>query len=104
MQLSAARAWSLMYGVGRAREAGPAWALALQLAAQLGDRFLLRRDAAAIQRTHVLLHLAQFQPQVPCRMETGEVVAREAFHAAHQQRQGVARRQHRRRAAAGRQT
>ena len=43
MQLSAARAWSLMYGVGRAREAGPAWALALQLAEQLGDAdYLLR--------------------------------------------------------------
>jgi hypothetical protein len=26
MQLSAALGWSLMYGVGRAREAGPAWA------------------------------------------------------------------------------
>src|SRR5262249_37167504 len=25
MQLSAALGWSLMYGVGRAREAGPAW-------------------------------------------------------------------------------
>ncbi|WP_225117853.1 winged helix-turn-helix domain-containing protein [Bradyrhizobium sp. BRP22] len=43
MQLSAARAWSLMYGVGRAREAGPAWTLALQLAEQLGDTdYLLR--------------------------------------------------------------
>ncbi|RZN35204.1 transcriptional regulator [Bradyrhizobium sp. Leo121] len=43
MQLSAAHAWSLMYGVGRAREAGPAWALALQLAEQLGDAdYLLR--------------------------------------------------------------
>jgi len=37
MQLSAARGWSLMYGVGRAREAGPAWAATLQLAEQLGD-------------------------------------------------------------------
>ncbi|WP_315767026.1 MULTISPECIES: ATP-binding protein [unclassified Bradyrhizobium] len=43
MQLSAARGWSLMYGVGRAREAGPAWATALQLAEQLGDSdYLLR--------------------------------------------------------------
>lgn len=43
MQLSAAHAWSLMYGVGRVREAGPAWALTLQLAEQLGDGdYLLR--------------------------------------------------------------
>jgi tetratricopeptide (TPR) repeat protein len=43
MQLSAARGWSLMYGVGRAREAGPAWAVTLQLAEQLGDSdYLLR--------------------------------------------------------------
>jgi predicted ATPase/DNA-binding winged helix-turn-helix (wHTH) protein len=43
MQLSAARGWSLMYGVGRVREAGPAWALTLQIAEQLGDRdYLLR--------------------------------------------------------------
>src|SRR3954447_24885808 len=43
MQLSAARGWSLMYGVGGAREAGPAWAATLQLAEQLGDRdYLLR--------------------------------------------------------------
>ncbi|MBR0782219.1 winged helix-turn-helix domain-containing protein [Bradyrhizobium iriomotense] len=43
MQLSAARGWSLMYGVGRAREAGPAWVATLQLAEQLGDRdYLLR--------------------------------------------------------------
>lgn len=43
MQLSAARGWSLMYGVGRAREAGPAWATTLQLAEQLGDSdYLLR--------------------------------------------------------------
>jgi predicted ATPase/DNA-binding winged helix-turn-helix (wHTH) protein len=43
MQLSAARGWSLMYGVGRAREAGPAWAATLQLAEQLGDGdYLLR--------------------------------------------------------------
>jgi predicted ATPase len=31
MQLSAALAWSLMYGVGRAREAGAAWATTLEL-------------------------------------------------------------------------
>lgn len=37
MQLSAARGWSLMYGVGRAREARPAWAETLRLAEQLGD-------------------------------------------------------------------
>jgi hypothetical protein len=43
MQLSAALAWALMYGVGRAREAGPAWLATLQLAEQLGDRdYLLR--------------------------------------------------------------
>uniref|UniRef100_A0A939M8R2 Winged helix-turn-helix domain-containing protein n=2 Tax=Bradyrhizobium barranii subsp. barranii TaxID=2823807 RepID=A0A939M8R2_9BRAD len=43
MQLSAALGWSLMYGVGRAREAGPAWAATLQLAEQLGDSdYLLR--------------------------------------------------------------
>ncbi len=43
MQLSAALAWSLMYGVGRAREAGPAWSTTLQLAEQLADRdYLLR--------------------------------------------------------------
>jgi predicted ATPase/DNA-binding winged helix-turn-helix (wHTH) protein len=38
MQLSAALGWSLMYGVGRAREAGPAWATTLELADQLEDR------------------------------------------------------------------
>jgi predicted ATPase len=37
MQLSAALGWSLMYGVGRAREAGPAWATTLGLAEMLGD-------------------------------------------------------------------
>jgi predicted ATPase/DNA-binding winged helix-turn-helix (wHTH) protein len=37
MQLSAALGWSLMYGVGRAREAGPAWARTLALAERLGD-------------------------------------------------------------------
>ncbi|OAF19390.1 ATP-binding protein [Bradyrhizobium neotropicale] len=37
MQLSAARGWSLMYGVGRGREAGPAWAATLRLAEQLDD-------------------------------------------------------------------
>jgi predicted ATPase/DNA-binding winged helix-turn-helix (wHTH) protein len=43
MQLSAARGWSLMYGVGRAREAGPAWTETLRLAEQLGDNdYLLR--------------------------------------------------------------
>jgi predicted ATPase/DNA-binding winged helix-turn-helix (wHTH) protein len=43
MQLSAAQGWSLMYGVGRAREAGPAWAVTLQLAEQLRDSdYLLR--------------------------------------------------------------
>jgi len=43
MQLLAARGWSLMYGVGRAREAGPAWAATLQLAEQLDNRdYLLR--------------------------------------------------------------
>jgi predicted ATPase len=38
MQLSAALAWSLMYGVGRAREAGPAWTTTLELAEGLDDR------------------------------------------------------------------
>jgi predicted ATPase/DNA-binding winged helix-turn-helix (wHTH) protein len=38
MQLSRALAWSLMYGVGRAREAGPAWATTLELAERLDDR------------------------------------------------------------------
>ena len=38
MQLSWALGWSLMYGVGRAREAGPAWATTLDLAEQLDDR------------------------------------------------------------------
>jgi tetratricopeptide (TPR) repeat protein len=43
MQLSAARGWSLMYGVGRAREAGPAWTATLELAERLGDNdYLLR--------------------------------------------------------------
>jgi predicted ATPase/DNA-binding winged helix-turn-helix (wHTH) protein len=37
MQLSAALGWSLMYGVGRAREAGPAWTTTLALAEKLGD-------------------------------------------------------------------
>jgi predicted ATPase/DNA-binding winged helix-turn-helix (wHTH) protein len=38
MQLSAALGWSLMYGVGRAREAGPAWTTTLELAEKLDDR------------------------------------------------------------------
>jgi hypothetical protein len=38
MQLSAALGWSLMYGVGRAREAGPALATTLDLAETLGDQ------------------------------------------------------------------
>ncbi|MBR1120944.1 winged helix-turn-helix domain-containing protein [Bradyrhizobium lablabi] len=38
MELSAALGWSLMYGVGRAREAGPAWTRVLELAEQLDDR------------------------------------------------------------------
>ena len=38
MQLSAALGWSLMYGVGRAREAGAAWTTTLELADRLGDR------------------------------------------------------------------
>lgn len=38
MQLSAALAWSLMYGVGRAREAGPAWQTTLEHAETLDDR------------------------------------------------------------------
>jgi predicted ATPase/DNA-binding winged helix-turn-helix (wHTH) protein len=38
MQLSATLGWSLMYGVGRAREAGPAWVSTLELAERLGDK------------------------------------------------------------------
>jgi predicted ATPase len=38
MQLSAALGWSLTYGVGRAREIGPAWATTLDLAERLDDR------------------------------------------------------------------
>src|SRR5205823_11250120 len=34
----AALGWSLMYGVGRARETGPAWATTLALAERLDDR------------------------------------------------------------------
>jgi predicted ATPase/DNA-binding winged helix-turn-helix (wHTH) protein len=37
MRLSAGLGWSLMYGVGRAREAGPAWTTTLELAQTLGD-------------------------------------------------------------------
>jgi predicted ATPase/class 3 adenylate cyclase/DNA-binding winged helix-turn-helix (wHTH) protein len=37
MQLSAALGWSLMYGVGRAREAGPAFTTTLELAERLDD-------------------------------------------------------------------
>jgi predicted ATPase/DNA-binding winged helix-turn-helix (wHTH) protein len=38
MQLSAELGWALMYGVGRAREAGPVWRTTLELAERLGDR------------------------------------------------------------------
>jgi len=37
MQLSAALGWSLMYGVGRARETSAAWAATLELAERLDD-------------------------------------------------------------------
>jgi predicted ATPase/DNA-binding winged helix-turn-helix (wHTH) protein len=37
MQLSWALGWSLMYGIGRAREAGPAWTTTLELAERLDD-------------------------------------------------------------------
>jgi predicted ATPase/DNA-binding winged helix-turn-helix (wHTH) protein len=37
MQLSGALGWSLMYGIGRARAAGPAWTKTLELAERLGD-------------------------------------------------------------------
>jgi predicted ATPase len=37
MQLSAALGWSLMYGVGRARETSAAWATTLELAERLDD-------------------------------------------------------------------
>jgi predicted ATPase len=37
MRLSAGLGWSLMYGVGRAREAGPAWTTTLELAQTLGE-------------------------------------------------------------------
>ena len=43
MQLSAALGWSLMYGVGRARETGDAWTNTLKLAEELDDtRYRLR--------------------------------------------------------------
>jgi len=38
MQLSAALGWSLMYGVGRARETSAAWATTLDLAERLDDK------------------------------------------------------------------
>jgi predicted ATPase len=38
MQLSAALGWSLMYGVGRARETSAAWSVTLELAEKLSDR------------------------------------------------------------------
>jgi predicted ATPase/DNA-binding winged helix-turn-helix (wHTH) protein len=38
MQLSRALGWSLMYGVGRAQQAGPAWTTTLELAERLDDR------------------------------------------------------------------
>ena len=38
MQLSAALGWSLTYGVGRAREAGTAWAATLEIAERLDDK------------------------------------------------------------------
>ncbi len=38
MQLSAALGWSLMYGVGRASEAGAAWVTTLEIAERLGDK------------------------------------------------------------------
>jgi predicted ATPase len=38
MRLSAALGWSLAYGVGRAREAGPAWAATLEIAERLDDK------------------------------------------------------------------
>jgi predicted ATPase/DNA-binding winged helix-turn-helix (wHTH) protein len=38
MQLSAALGWSLMYGVGRVRDAGPAWAATLEIAERLDDK------------------------------------------------------------------
>jgi predicted ATPase/DNA-binding winged helix-turn-helix (wHTH) protein len=37
MQLCAARGWALMYGAGRSRDTGAAWATTLQLAEKLGD-------------------------------------------------------------------
>jgi predicted ATPase/DNA-binding winged helix-turn-helix (wHTH) protein len=43
MQLSAALGWALMYGLGRARESGPAWAVTLELAEALDDRDYQRR-------------------------------------------------------------
>lgn len=39
MRLSAGLGWSLMYGVGRAREAGPAWTTTLELAQKLGETY-----------------------------------------------------------------
>ena len=43
MQLSAALGWSLMYGVGRAQQAGAAWATTLELAEGLDDTDYRRR-------------------------------------------------------------
>ena len=67
----------------------------------LANRFLLRRDAALLQRPHLLLHLAELQAQIAGRMKAGKIFAGEAPHAADHQRQGIAHGQHRRRAAAG---
>jgi predicted ATPase/DNA-binding winged helix-turn-helix (wHTH) protein len=38
MQLSAALGWSLLYGIGRARETGAVWSTTLELAERLNDR------------------------------------------------------------------
>jgi hypothetical protein len=43
MQLSAALGWSLMYGVGRARETSAAWATTLELAERLDDKAYQQR-------------------------------------------------------------
>ncbi len=43
MQLSAALGWSLMYGVGRARETSAAWAVTLELAERLDEKSYQKR-------------------------------------------------------------
>ena len=66
----------------------------------LADRLALGGHAALLQRPHVMFHFAQALAQAAGGMEAGEILAAEIPHAADHQRQGIAHRQHRRRAAA----